>query len=916
MKTLVITEKKSVADDFSRVLGGFKAKGSLGYENDHMVIAWASGHLLELQDPSLYEKRWKHWSLGELPILPANFVRKPRDGYGKGTELLTHLVKQIARADVGKLVNACDAGREGELIFSLILEHAIEGKPDCGEKPVQRLWLQSMTANAIRNAFQELREAGDYAPLRDAAYARDEADWIVGMNGTRGFTRKFMGRAKSFFAVGRVKTPTLAFLVDREREIDNFRSVPYFQVDATFAVPGGTYIGRWSGPDEDGKKADRLKTRARADEIAARVQGRDGKATEKHTTRTEAAPLLYDLTTLQREASSRFGYTLDRTLSLVQSLYEQKKAVTYPRTSSRYLPTDYQAEIPRLAGALLEGEMAAIAARAVSEAGGLGGLKPIRRDRVFDDKKVSDHFALIPTGENPKNLRDDERRIFEMIVRRFFAVFLPLAHWDNVTRETVVEGESFITRDRRLSKPGWRCVDPVPDAKDLAALPADGVVGTTLVEVLDKETMPPARYTDGTLVKAMETASADLALPETEDSEKVLEDEQLEALKEKGIGTAATRAAIVKDLIMKQLARREPGRIVPTPLGCTLVRLVRNLKLGFLAQPELTGDWEYRLARMANGGYSRKEWDAAIREKTTEIVTALRDNPLKNEEVFAVDHPAGAVFPCPACKNPLVEKTFSWMCSTEGCEVNISKDQRGKYLFPETMALLLREKRAGPWTGFARTRAAGFLKLRDDHQVEVELLATVDEGDELLEQGDDPFESVPDGTEMGKCPRCASIVTRDGMGYRCAKNIPRKKDKECDFRLSEKIKYRYLPPAQIRKMLNGEKTDELFGFVSMRGKKFKASLFYKDGQLQWEFPPRKPRVAKAAKPGAKGARKRKTTANAPAAPAGDNTSPGVDAPPLAPDAANTPVAPAAPVAEKKPRARAPRKKPVADPEVP
>jgi len=855
MKTLVITEKKSVADDFSKVLGGFKPK-STGYENEHMVIAWASGHLLELQDPSLYEKRWKHWSLGELPILPNQFVRKPRDGHGKGTELLTHLVKQIVREDVGTIINACDAGREGELIFSLILEHAIAKKPACGEKPVQRLWLQSMTANAIRSAFQELHEAGDYAALRDAAYARDEADWIVGMNGTRGFTRKFMGRAKSFFAVGRVKTPTLAFLVDREREIDNFRAVPYFQVDATFKVGDGSWIGRWNGPDEDGRKADRLKTRARAEEIAAKIAGKQGLSTEKHTSRTEAAPLLYDLTTLQREASSRFGYSLDQTLRIVQGLYEQKKAVTYPRTSSRYLPTDYQAEIPRLVGALLEGEMAALAARAVTEAGGMSGLKPIRRDRVFDDKKVSDHFALIPTGENPKNLRDDERRIFELIVRRFLAVFLPLAHWENVTRETVVEGESFIIRDRRLSKPGWRCVEPVPDGKDLAPLSADGVTELAGVEVLDKETSPPARYTDGTLVKAMETASADLALPEGADSEKVLEDEQLEALKEKGIGTAATRAAIVKDLIMKQLARRELGRLVPTALGCTLVRLVRNLNLGFLAQPELTGEWELRLARMASGGYSRKDWDAAIREKCIEIVSALRDNPLKNEEVFAVDHPLNAAFPCPACKSQLVEKTFSWMCIKEGCEVNISKDQRGKYLFPESVAALLKDGRAGPWTGFSRTRAAGYLKLRDDHQVEVELLATVDDGDEHLEQSDDPFESVPDGTEMGKCPRCQSIVTREGSGYRCAKNIPRKKDKECDFRLSEKIKYRYLPPVQIRKMLSGEKTDELFGFVSMRGKKFKASLFYKDGQLQWEFPPRKPRVAKTTKTGAKRRKKK------------------------------------------------------------
>lgn len=846
MKTLVITEKKSVADDFSRVLGGFKNKNENTLESDSMVIAWASGHLLELQNPALYEKRWKHWSLGELPILPEKFIRKPREGNARSADLLKNLVKQLRRADVGSVVNACDAGREGELIFSLILEHAVEDEPTVGDKPVQRLWLQSMTTNSIRNAFGELREGGDYAPLREAAYARDEADWIVGMNGTRGFTRKFMGRAKSFFAVGRVKTPTLAFLVDREREIDAFRSEDYFQLDATFDTGTGTYMGRWQNRSADADKKDRTATRQQAADVAQKVQGRIGLATEKHTSKTKLPPLLYDLTSLQREASSRFGYTLDRTLGLVQSLYEQKKAVTYPRTNSRYLPSDYASEIPRIVGALLEGEMAAVAARAISVAGSIAGLHPVVRANVFNDKKVSDHFALIPTGENPKTLRDDERNIYELIVRRFLAVFLPIAKWEHVTRETVVEGESFLTSDKRLVEQGWHAVEPVADSKDLASLPADGRVTTSLAEVLDKETLPPARYTDGTLVKVMESSSAKLAPPTFDDDSQVLEDEKLEELKEKGIGTPATRAAIVKDLIMKGLARREGRAIMPTPLGCTLVRIVRNLNLGFLAEPELTGMWEYRLAQMANGDYARADWDIAIRKQCEEIVHALRDKDIKNELVFAVDHPKGADFRCPACNGPLLEKTFSYMCSSESCEVNISKDQRGKYVFPETLTLLLANKRAGPFTGFGRTRAPGFLVLKPDHMMEVELLATSDDG-EPDEPQDDAYETVADGTPMGKCPRCAGVVTRDGSGYRCEKNIPRKKDKECDFRLSEKIKYRFLPPAQIRKMLSGEKTDELFGFVSMRGKKFKAALFYKEGELQWEFPPRKPRKPKAEK---------------------------------------------------------------------
>jgi DNA topoisomerase III len=863
-KTLVLTEKKSVADDFARVLKGFK-KSEGAYEREDMIIAWASGHLLELKSPASYDKKWSRWALQDLPIIPKKFEHEPRGGDKRSGDLLKGLVKQLRRPDVERIVNACDAGREGELIFNLILDYA---DPPKGKK-VLRLWLQSMTTRAIEAAFAELAEAlaaggspkrrkdrskgalfpsADFESLSDAAYARDEADWLVGMNGTRALTKKFMGRAKEFFAVGRVKTPTLAFLVDREREIDAFVTVPYHHVDATFEAPGMKYVGRWTGQDEEGRKTDRLAKREAADGVAEKVRGKIGRAEDRETRRKEETPYLFDLTSLQREASSRYGYTLDRTLSLVQSLYEAKKAVTYPRTSSRFLPDDYAAEIPRIVRQLRDGPLKDAAELVSPEA------SPEAPKRVFNDAKVSDHFALIPTGEVPIEMRDDEARIYEMIVRRFLAVFMPAAEWLTVTRETTVEGEVFVNKGKRLAKPGWRAVEPATEDDPLPAPPPDGAVTATGVEVLDKTTQPPARYTDGSLVKAMETSGRDV------EHGDALDEETLEEIKEKGIGTPATRASIVKDLIQKNLARREGRSIVATPLGCTLVRVVRNLGLDDLAKPDLTGEWEYRLARMTNGGYTRAQFDAELRKFVKAIVDAVRLHEGGNEEIFARDH--GGPLICGGCPKPLMEKTFSYLCSEtigEGDDarpaVNISKNQNGKYLFPETLRRLLKEKRIGPVTGFERTRAPGYFVLNEqDFTVSVELDASSSEPlspeDAAAEEADKRFESVPEGTVMGVCPKCKSEVVRAGTGYKCVKNIPRAKDKVCDYRLAERIKYRFLPPDQVRKLLSGQKTDVLFGFVSMRGMKFRAALYYDEqGELKWEFPPRPERKPKVKKEG-------------------------------------------------------------------
>ncbi len=816
-KTLVITEKKSVADDFARVLGGFETRSDR-YEGDSMVIAWASGHLLELARPQVYRKEWRFWSLEALPMVPETFQHVPREADGKAATLLARLVKLMQSPTVTEIINACDAGREGELIFNLIAEHA------GNSKPVKRLWLQSMTASAIRSAFEHLAPSSKFANLRDAAFARDQADWLVGMNGTRALTKRFLGRTGRYpLAVGRVKTPTLAVLVDRERDIDRFIPEPYFEIRAVLDTGSGTFEANWYRQEPGGGAVERLTDRAAVEAVVARTAGKTGTASDTVKETTDQPPLLFDLTSLQRAASSAFGYTLRRTLSIVQTLYEAKKAVTYPRTSSRYLPKDYAKETPGIIDALVRGRYASLGRH----------LNPDRRatnfGAVFNDAKVSDHFALIPTGEIPQSLRDDERKIYEMIVRRFLAVFAPVAVWEKTSREAEIEGERFRASARHLRVPGWRAIEGADEDEPLPVLGSNRSVTAREVRIEEKATTPPRRFTDGTLVGEMETAG------------KHVEDEELvQALKEKGIGTPATRAAIVEDLIYKGLARRDRRTLLPTPLGCTLVRLVRNLAIDALAKPDMTGEWEYHLKRMVDGEYARSRFDAEIRDLVDQIVGAVKGAE-DGTAVFLRDHPPGIV--CPKCRRPIIEKAYSYYCADEeGCGLRWNKDASGKNIFPEVLARLFANREVGPLTGFERLRVPSRLRLADDFSIDVVPEAGAVE--EAPEAGDEAVqvEEVPDGTVMGRCPECrAADVIAKGAAYACTAE-------GCKFRLGRKILFRTLPPDEVRKMLSGEKTGPIAGFISRRGKRFTAHLsFDEKGKLVWAWPERK-----TAEGGAKG----------------------------------------------------------------
>ncbi len=855
-KTLIITEKKSVADDFARVFGQKSdsrdaqgrrfEKHELHYESDDKIIAWASGHLLEGQDPGSYQKEWKFWSLKALPIIPESFVYVPRGDNAKNKKLLSNLVALIRRDDVTEIVNGCDAGREGELIFNLIFDHARGKRKKVAEKGVERLWLQSMTTDSILEAFGQLRPEAEMKALRDAAFCRDQADWLVGMNGTRALTKRFLGgKNRVSLAVGRVKTPTLAFLVDREREIDNFTPVSYWELYATFDVdPAGSgqeknqYVSQWSGKDAEGKATDRILDGKKAEELRRKVAGKVGQIEDTVRNSKEKPPQLFDLTQLQRRASSAFGFTLKRTLSIAQSLYEKKKAITYPRTGSRYLPQDYRAEVPkimaRLAGA---GSDYRQLLKAVPHADRPDSEK---KGMVFDDKKVSDHFALIPTGEVPKSLRDDEKKLYDLIVRRFFAAFMPSAERETTTRKTTVEGEVFKSTARKLTRAGWRAAEPI--AADDSPFPEAGPDGRALCvepELAEKATSPPARFNDGTLVAEMETCG------------KHVEDEaEAEALKEIGIGTPATRAAIVEDLIFKRLARREGRTLVPTALGSTLVRIVRNLELDALAKPDMTGTWEKRLNQVMDGEYDAEVFMKEIRVFVQEMVDKVRDAE-EGSAILAKDHPVP--LRCPKCGKPIEEKAYSYFCADqEDCGVRIHKDAGGKHVFPEVLARLGEKMNdedpfIGPFTGFERPRAPCKMKLSDEGQILLQ-----PEGNVEFEQHElKPEAQVDDGTPMGKCPKCASEVQAQGAGYVCA-------SEKCKFRLSKKLLMRELPPAQVKKMLAGpeSKTDLIEGFISKRGRPFSAMLFFDaEGGLKWEFPPRAPRK-KAAK---KKTTKKKTT---------------------------------------------------------
>jgi DNA topoisomerase-3 len=846
-KAIIIAEKPSVAQDIVRALtptAGKFEKHADHFENDQYVVTSAVGHLVEIKAPEEFDVKRGKWSFANLPVVPPRFDLAPID---KAKTRLNAVVKLCKRKDVDQMINACDAGREGELIFRLIEQYAAGAKGTLG-KPVRRLWLQSMTPQAIRDGFEKLRSDEQMQGLADAARSRSEADWLVGINGTRAMTA-FNSRDGGFFltTVGRVQTPTLSIVVEREEKIRRHVPRDYWELRATFAAQAGEYEGKWFDPAwkkdaaDAERRADRLWTADDAQAIAQACRGEPATVSEEAKPSTQASPLLYDLTTLQREANGRFGFSAKTTLSLAQALYEKHKVLTYPRTDSRALPEDYLGTVRQTIGMLadedLPGPMRDIALHA-RKALDDGYVKPSKR--VFDNTKVSDHFAIIPTLQAPKSLNELELKLYDMVVKRFLAVFFPSAEFLVTTRISQVAAAGrthhFQTNGKVLVNPGWLAVygkeaqsDEEKDA-NLVPVAAGEVVRTEAVDVKALQTRPPARYNEATLLSAMEGAG------------KLIDDDELrEAMREKGLGTPATRAQTIEGLIAEKYMLREGRDLIPTAKAFQLMTLLRGLGVEDLTKPELTGAWEHRLAEMEHGRLKREAFMAEIAKMAERIVKKAKEY---DRDTIPGDY-ATLSSPCPNCGGTVKENYRRFAC--EACDFSIAKIPGGRAFEVAEADALLRDKKVGPLEGFRSKAGWPFT-------AELKLVHDAEIGNWKLEFdfGDDARQSEADGepvdfsgqASLGTCPKCKGHVYEHGTNYVCEHATGPKQT--CDFKTGKIILQQPISHEEIGRLLSTGKTSLLDGFVSNRTKrKFKAFMAWdpKEGKVSFEFEPRAARPA-------------------------------------------------------------------------
>jgi len=821
-KTLIIAEKPSVANDIARALGGF-TKHADYLESDDYVLSSAVGHLLEIKAPEQYDVKRGKWSMANLPVIPPHFELAP---IAKSESRLKVLLKLLKRKEVTRLINACDAGREGELIFRYIVQHAK------AKQPIQRLWLQSMTPAAIREAFAALRNDADVQPLADAARCRSEADWLVGINGTRAMTA-FNSKDGGFFltTVGRVQTPTLAIVVEREEKIMAHVPRDYWEVRAQFGAKAGQYEGRWIDPkfkkneSDPEARADRLWDLKLAQAIVAQCLGKPGSVHDEAKPSAQNAPQLFDLTSLQREANSKFGFSAKTTLALAQALYERHKALTYPRTDSRALPEDYVKVAAQTVDSLADTDAYVTFARQIKKN---GWIKPNKR--VFDNTKVSDHFAIIPTLQAPKSLSEAETKLYDLVVKRFLAVFYPAAEYLVTTRITTVESHTFKTEGKVLVEPGWLTVygkEAQEQQGALVKVDPKEKVRTDTIEAVGLQTKPPARYTEATLLSAMEGAG------------KLVDDDDLRAaMAGRGLGTPATRAQVIEGLIHEQYIARDGRELSPTAKAFQLLRALRGFGIDALDAPELTGEWEHKLAQMERGKLARDTFMRDIARMTQDLVERIR----KGAETGVV--PGDYVTlktKCPACGSKVKENYRRFACTQ--CDFSISKHPGGRFFEIDEVETLLRERSLGPLTGFRSKMGRPFaaaLKLNDENKLEFDFgnePSGEDGGGEAIDFGD--------ATPLGPCPKCKTPVYEQPMAYVCAQSVG--PHRSCDFRSGKVILQQTIEPEQMRKLLTEGRTDLLRGFVSNRTRrKFSAYLTRQaDGKVGFEFEPRKAKTEPA-----------------------------------------------------------------------
>ena len=835
-KALVIAEKPSVAADLARALGKVPKSNDL-FENDEFVITSAIGHLVELCLPGEMDKKRGKWSFTNLPIIPDYFELKPIEKTQARFNLIKRLLK---RSDVVEVINACDAGREGELIFHYLLKLA------GNKKPTRRLWLQSMTPEAIRDGFAALRAGTEMVPLADAAVCRSESDWLVGINGTRAMTAfNSKGGGFQLTPVGRVQTPTLAILAEREVNIRDFKSRTYFEVFGDFDVLTGTgspsphqmrsafpsvdqarsYRGRWF--DENFKKnggedarSERIWEKQQAESIAAKCAGKQGVIEEEKKPSTQVSPLLYDLTTLQREANSRFSLSARRTLQIAQALYEKHKVLTYPRTDSRYLPEDYLGTAKAVLTKFENPELGAHARKALAQ----GWVRPNKR--IFNNAKVTDHHAIIPTGVSTKNLDEVETKIFDMVARRFIAVFYPAAQFEVTTRITRVEGEAFKSEGKIIIDPGWLAVygkqAAGADEQTLCPVAKGESAETRNIEITENQTKPPARFSEGTLLSAMEGAG------------KLVEDEELrEAMSQRGLGTPATRAQIIEGLLLDGYLNRQGRDLIVTQKGLSLINLLRGIGIQALTSPEMTGEWEFKLKQMEHGTMPRPEFMRGIRRFAEDIVAKAKNFSGDSVEGQFTDLDAT----CPKCGNTGFKESYkAYECKS--CALIVWKNMAGRELEREEVKNLLENGTVGPLEGFRSKLGRPFsaaVKLDGEFKQAFDFGDSASGNAQALD-----FSSLP---VIGPCPACKSGTVHDtGSAYQCSNTG------KCKFRMGKTICQREVPREQVIKLIETGKTDLIPRFISKKGKPFSAFLKLEGAKVGFEFEERK---AAAKKPSAK-----------------------------------------------------------------
>lgn len=782
---VVLAEKPSVARDIAKHLkAGNRRDGYL--EGNGWAVTWAFGHLVELKEPEEYRPEWKSWKINTLPIVPERFELRARGDDGAKKQLET-VKKLFEEAD--EIVCATDAGREGELIFRYILEWS-----GCEGKGIKRLWISSLTTSAISKGFAALKEGSKFDSLHAAARCRSEADWIVGMNATRYFTVEY-GKRNLLLSLGRVQTPILAMIVGRDLEIENFKSDDFWEVHTECRETKFRHAGGRIQKEEEAKA------------LVAKVEGKplvvaDVQQKEEKTN----PPLLFDLTELQREMNRRFGYTADQTLRIAQNLYEAKH-ITYPRTDSRYLSTDLEATIAPLLKQLSPLNESAIGKLDLDNL-------PFSK-RIVDDSKVSDHHAIIPTDDLPRNLSEDEKNIYEAVMTRLIAVFYPPCIKAVTTVEAIAEGELFRARGTVLVDAGWQELYPQLFSASPKKKPAKGKKSKASEEEpaampqfevgesnphkpsIEKfKTNPPKRFTEATLLSLMETAG------------RIVDDEELkEALKDKGVGTPATRASIIEVLIQRKYVERQRKNLVSTDSGRHLISLIQDERL---KSPELTGDWEFRLKKIERGEQDASTFMSDVVEYTKEILAnnASQTIDLKN------------LGPCPKCRAPVMRGNSGYGCTRwrEGCKFVVKDGTYGLTFQPELMRELLYNGRT------------------------LEPHAIVDKKESLLgyltlgKGGALKYAKVESSSEtggkesIGDCPLCGSPVVEGEKGFGCCnwRN-------GCKFVVWKQIAQRPIALEEAQQLLEKGETPVLEGFKSKAGKDFSAKLKVLEGRVQFDF---------------------------------------------------------------------------------